>query len=86
MEPITMFAATIGAISACHLTFSAAKNLGIGSNGSKTVDSERKDWYCFFKVSDLVGNDTTTSTETARQNAELERRREAERQRPRLRA
>ncbi len=83
MEPITIFAASVGLVGACRLAFVAADFLGKGiySKGSRPVKCD--EWYCFFKTSDLQvtkKKDQVTITED-----NLVRRRRSQ-QRPRLQA
>jgi len=56
MEPITVFAISVGLVGGCRLAFVAADFLGKGiySKGSKPVKLDN--WYCFFKTADLLGN------------------------------
>jgi hypothetical protein len=56
MEPITIFAVSVGLVGACRLTFVAADFLGKGiySKGNKPASCDN--WYCYFKTSDLWGS------------------------------
>ncbi len=84
MEPITMFAWAVGLISACHLTFSAAKFMTGNARNEVSQTQERINWYCCFDVDDLLGD--TADNVAVRRNAELVQRRRAAQQRPRLQA
>jgi hypothetical protein len=83
MEPITIFAASVGLVSICRLAFVAADFFGKGlySRGNKHV--KRDDWYCFFKTSDLLGTRKQHHASVPKES--LERRRHLQ-QRPRLQA
>jgi len=83
MEPITIFTVSVGLVSICRLTFVAADFLGKGiySKGSKPV--KRDGWYCFFKISDLLGTRKQHHASVPKES--LERRRHLQ-QRPRLQA
>jgi len=83
MEPITIFAASVGLVGVCRLTFVAADFLGKGIYSKGSKPAKRDEWYCFFKASDLritKKQHQVTITEDS-----LERRRRSQ-QRPRLRA
>ncbi len=89
MEPITIFAVSVGLIGTCRLTFSAVDFFGKGiySNGiyfKKSTPVKRDDWYCFFKTSDLLG--TTEQQASISDQQHLEQRRRVQQQRPRLQA
>ncbi|MBW1635779.1 MAG: hypothetical protein JRC87_01480 [Deltaproteobacteria bacterium] len=83
MEPITIFASTVGLIGVCRLTFAATEFLGKGiySRGSKPA--KRDKWFCFFKTTDLLGDEKRQQPPVAGES--LERRRRLHQQRPRLR-
>ena len=85
MEPLTIFASAVGFIGALHLLFQAVERLGIGNNNRNTQENERADWYCFFKLSDLLGPEiTTTQQATLSETEHLERIRKQQANRPRL--
>lgn len=91
MEAITLFAATVGLVSGIHLVSTASEYLGRGRYYSGNSQGKREDWYCFFKPSELLGEDWNTSkgeeeqaTLTEAERLEQARRREANR--PRLQA
>ncbi len=86
MEPISMFAASIGIIATCRLTFAAVESFGKGIYSKGSSPAKRDDWYCFFKTSDLLGSGSEqdhSSTLTERESLEQRRRMQ---QRPRLQA
>ncbi len=83
MEPITIFALSVGSISVCRLTFAAADFFGKGIYSKGSNPARRDCWYCFFKTSDLLGPKKERQPVTSESN--LERRRRLQ-QRPRLQA
>ena len=91
MEPLTIFAASVGFVGIFHLMSSAVN--AAGYNHPKGTTTTRGDWYCFFKMSDLLGNEwknsahRTTGIDTTR-NAGItdQERRRQQAQRPRLHA
>ncbi len=84
MEPITMFAASVGLVSACRVSFAAADLFGKGIYSKGSSPAKRDDWYCFFKTSDLLGPEKDSATTAQRDN--LEQRRRQQQQRPRMQA
>ena len=76
MEPITIFAVSVGLVGACRLTFVAADFFGKGTynKGSQPVD--RVNWYCYFKISDLWGSKKQRSV-TRRSETPLQQRRQS---------
>ena len=87
MEPLTMFASTVGFIGAFHLLSQAVERLGKAKSNRKTQSDRRDDWYCFFQLSDLLGAENTTTQQAALSETEhLERIRQQHAQRPRLQA
>ena len=90
MEPLTMFASTVGFIGAIHLFSSAAERFGKGIYDKGNQQAERVDWYCFFETSELWGTarvdkedkEQPTLTDAKR----LEQRRRQQANRPRLQA
>ena len=90
MEPLTMFASTVGFIGAFHLLSTAVDRLGKGTYNRGNQQAEREDWYCFFQPSDLLGTDATGKTETQQpaitDDERLEQRRRQQANRPRLQA
>ena len=91
MEPLTMFAATVGFISATHLLTIAAERIGKGIYDQGNTQEKRQDWYCFFQPADLLGSDWATPEEAGQQpvisdSDRLEQRRRQQANRPRLHA
>ena len=89
MEPLTLFAATVGLIGTIHLLSVTFERFGKGRYDKGNQKATREDWYCFFQPSDLLGenwnrpekkNNQTTLTDAERQ--EQARRQQANR--PRL--
>ena len=86
MEPLTMFASTVGFIATFHLLNTAVERLGKREN-RENRQNQREDWYCFFQTADLLGTDSTESQQPAISDAEqLEQRRRQQANRPRLQA
>ena len=83
MEPVTIFAASLGIIATCRLTFAAAEFFGKGIYSKGSNPAKRDDWYCFFKTSDLIGPEHEHSAVIAERES-LEQRRRMQQQRPRL--
>ncbi len=83
MEPITIFAASVGLVSICRLAFVAADFFGKGLYKKRSNQVKRDDWYCFFKTSDLLGSKKSQHKSIPEES--LERRRQLQ-QRPRLQA
>ena len=92
MEPLTMFASTVGLISAIHLISSTAERFGKGIYDRGNQQAKREDWYCFFQPSDLVGKDQETPENSDQKQStlsdadRLEQRRRQQENRPRLQA
>ena len=86
MEPLTMFASTVGLISALHIAFSAEEFLTQGRYGKGNTQGKRTDWYCFFQPSDLLGTQDNSSQAPVRDDQNLEQRRRQQANRPRLQA
>lgn len=91
MEPLTIFAATVAFIGIFHLLSTAVNRLGKGRNvGAARTTETRSDWYCFFKTSDLLGQDKVPVAKREeldndiRQEDLLEQKRQHEARRPRL--
>jgi hypothetical protein len=90
MEPLTLFAATVGLISAIHLVSISFERFGKGRYDKGNQQAKREDWYCFFQPSDLLGEGWNTSrkrdnhslTDTER----MEQVRRSQASRPRLQA
>ncbi len=90
MEPLTIFASTVGFIAACHLVATTAEYLGKGKQARESHPVTREDWYCFFSPADLLGTESGDSTEpqqpTMSDDQRLEQRRRQQANRPRLQA
>ena len=85
MEPLTMFASTVGFIGAFHLLSTTVDRLGKGKQNR--TQTTRDDWYCFFKTSDLLGTDAVGNTDvqpTVTDDKRLDQRRRQQANRPRL--
>ena len=57
MDPLTIFAATVGLIGSIHLLSTTFERFGKGRYDKGNQQAKREDWYCFFQPSDLLGND-----------------------------
>lgn len=88
MEPLTIFAASVGFIGIFHLLATAVNTLTKNRRAGATAP--RSDWYCFFKMSDLVGEDLSANQKQDTRNHayddNIEQRRQRQTQRPRLHA
>jgi hypothetical protein len=86
-----MFAATFGFSSVPHLLTTAAERIGKGIYDQGNKQQKRQDWYCFFQLSDLLGNDWAAPEQTGQQpvisdSDRLEQRSRQLANRPRLHA
>jgi len=86
MEPLTLFAATVGLIGSIHLLFTTFERFGKSRDDKRNQQGKRDDWYCFFKLSDLLGEDwdksekrTVQPTLTDTERLEQARRQQANR-------
>ena len=92
MQPLTLFAATVGLIGSIHLVFTAYERFGKGRYDKGNQQAKREDWYCFFRPSDLLGEDRGASGSMEKQQPSiskadgLEQRRRQQANRPRLQA
>ncbi len=90
MEPLTLFAATVGLISAIHLVSISFERFGKGRYDKGNQQAKREDWYCFFQPSDLLGNGWNTNKKRDNQSltdtARMEQARRSQASRPRLQA
>lgn len=90
MEPLTMFASTVGFIGAFHLLSLAVERFGREGAKRSYQPDQRKDWYCFFALSDLLGANskgaemTKTQRETVSEAERQEQLRRQQAHRPRL--
>ncbi len=57
MDPLTLFAATVGLIGSIHLLSTTFELFGKGRYDKGNQQAKREDWYCFFQPSDLLGED-----------------------------
>ncbi|MEW6290982.1 MAG: hypothetical protein AB1545_14120 [Thermodesulfobacteriota bacterium] len=57
MEPVTMMTVAIGFIAVLHIIDNVAKALAKRKGATVTKTETRSDWYCFFRMSDLLGPD-----------------------------
>ena len=90
MEPLTIFASTVGFIAAFHLLSTTVDRLSKRSYGHDRQQAKREDWYCFFQPSDLLGSDWGSTDSSDQQQPtvsdNLEQRRRRQERRPRLQA
>ena len=82
MEPLTLFAATVGLIAGIHLVSTTYERFGKGKYDKGNKQAKREDWYCFFQPSDLLGEDWNKSEKRTDQPtlADAERLEKARRQ------
>ncbi|MBU4262302.1 MAG: hypothetical protein KKC76_10595 [Proteobacteria bacterium] len=57
MEPLTLFTGAVGLIGIIHIGDNIAKVLAKGKGAAATKTVTPSNWYCFFKLSDLLGPD-----------------------------
>jgi len=91
MEPLTLFAATVGLIGSIHLVSTTYERFGKGRYDKGNQQAKREDWYCFFQPSALLGedwnNNEARNDQPALTDAErLEQARRRQANRPRLQA
>jgi len=90
MEPLTLFASTVGLIGAFHLLSTTAQRFGKGIYDQGNQQAKREDWYCFFQPADLLGTDAAEQTisrqPTIVEGRQIEQRRRQQASRPRLQA
>ncbi len=89
MEPLTLFAATVGLIGSIHLVSTTFERFGKGRYDKGNQQAKREDWYCFFQPSDLLGEDWNKSEKrnnqpTLTDTERLEQARRQQANRPRL--
>lgn len=89
MEPLTIFASTVGAIGALHLLSTTVERFGKGIFNRGSLQAKRDDWYCFFQLSDLLGEEWETREKMDKQQSitkaeRLEQKRRQQANRPRL--
>jgi hypothetical protein len=92
MEPLTIFALTLGLICAFHLVSTVVNRFGKGIYNYGPQKKKRDDWFCFFKTSTLLGenreteNDVNNQQSTTVRSENLEQRRKQQARRPRIHA
>ena len=89
MEPITIFAAAVAFVGTFHLLSTAVNNLGKNRNMRVACSSKkREDWYCFFHMADLLGQDAAAIGEAdqtvIRDEDRIDQKRRQEARRPRV--
>ena len=90
MEPLTIFALTLGLICAFHLVSTVVNRFGKGIYNYGPQKKKRDDWFCFFRTSTLLGEDRETESNvdkqqsTAIRSENMEQRRKQQARRPRL--
>ena len=57
MEPLTILTVAVGFIGVFHIISNIAKVLAKGKEATAARTETRSDWYCFFRMSDLLGPD-----------------------------
>lgn len=67
MEPLTIFAATVGLIGSIHLLSTTFERFGKGRYDKGNQQAKREDWYCFFQPSDLLGEDLSKTEKKSSQ-------------------
>ncbi len=91
MEPLTLFASTVGLIASIHLVSTTFEHFGKGRYDKGNQQAKREDWYCFFQPSDLLGedwnkNEKKTNRPTLTDAERLEQARRMQTERPRMQA
>ncbi len=91
MEPLTLFSVTVGLIGSIHLVSTTYERFGKGRYDKGNRELKRKDWYCFFQPSDLLGEEWNKSNMRTNQPTltaadRLERAQHRQANRPRLQA
>lgn len=89
MEPLTMFAATVGFIGAFHLLSTTVDHFSKRRDNRNHQQEKREEWYCFFQPSDLLGEDLESGVNMDNQpsiteSERLKQRRQQQANRPRL--
>lgn len=90
MEPLTMFAATVGVVGAFHLLSTTVDRFGKGRYNRGSKQAKRDDWYCCFQLSALLGEGWEASGKMDKQQPSLteaqrlEQKRRQQANRPRL--
>ena len=91
MEPLTLFAATVGLIGSIHLVSTTYERFGKGRYDKGNQQGKRDEWYCFFQPSDLLGEDCNKTEIEKNQprltdDERLEQARRSQANRPRMQA
>ena len=92
MEPLTLLVATVGLNGGIHLVSTTYERFGKGRYDKGNQQAKREDWYCFFRPSDLLGENRGASGSMEKQQPSifevdrLEQRRRQQANRPRLQA
>ena len=91
MEPLTLFASTVGLIGTIHLVSTTYERFGKGRYDKGNQQAKRNDWYCFFQPSDLLGENWNKTEDkniraTLTDSERLEQARRQQVNRPRLQA
>ena len=91
MEPLTLFASTVGLIGTIHLLSTTYERFGKGRYDKGNQQAKRNDWYCFFQPSDLLGENWNKTEDkniraTLTDSERLEQARRQQVNRPRLQA
>lgn len=83
MELTTIFMVAVGVVCLCHIAFSIDQFLlGKGVRREVRTPAKCDEWYCFFKLEDLLGR-KSVERRTDRQQLDKRSRRQ---QRPRMQA
>jgi len=89
MEPLTIVTAVVGFIGVFHILDSAARALAKRKGGIVKRSEASNDWYCFFRMSALLGPDWKPFEQREREkknltDAKRDEQRRKQAQRPRL--
>ena len=89
MEPLTLLAVAVGFIAVVHIIDNAVRVLAKGKGAAATKTVTRSDWYCFFRMSELLGPDWKPVEQRERERKNLtdarrDEKRRKEAKRPRL--
>ena len=88
MEPLTFFAAAVAFIGVFHLVSTTVDAISKKNYANAThTTAKRNDWYCFFSLSSLTGENTIAADDRQDMNQSItheEYKRRQQAQRPRL--
>jgi len=89
MEPLTVLTAAVALIGMIHIGDNIAKVLAKGKGAAATKTVTRSDWYCFFRMSELLGPDWKPVEQRERErknltNTKRNEKRRTQANRPRL--